>query len=163
MIKFLFGKAGSGKSHVGEASRDYGFHFHDADADLPDDFRKAIGRGGGVTDAMREQYLAAIIATLRRLAPIHPKLCVSQALVRDRMRIRILEAVPSVEYVWVDAPEAVIQSRIERPGHIASRAYAEVVNSMFEAPTVPHAKFLNDNDAARFAEQMRAVFGTRPG
>jgi gluconate kinase len=162
MIKFLFGKAGSGKSHIGEASRAYGFYFHDADGDLPDDFRKAIERGGGVTDAMREAFLAAIIGTIRRLAAEHRDVCISQALVRDRLRVTILQAVPTVEYVWVDAPEDVLRARLEsRPDHIAAKPYAEIVNGLFEAPTVPHVKFVNDGDAARFDEQMNAIFGSR--
>jgi hypothetical protein len=34
-----------------------------------------------------------------------------------------------------------------------------MVNRLFEAPTVPHAMFINDGDPARFTEQMRAIFG----
>lgn len=161
MIKFLFGKAGSGKTHIGEAaSRSYGFHFHDADQDLPEAFRRAIAAGGGVTERMREEYLEAMIATTQRLAAEHASVCVSQALFRDRMRLRILEAVPAVEFVWVDAPDDVLWARLAGRGeHIASRAYAQMVNKLFEAPTVPHRRFINDNDRARFAEQMRAIFG----
>ena len=160
MIKFLFGKAGSGKTHIGEASRAYGFHFHDADQDLPPAFRHAMERGGGVTEAMREEFLSGLVGTIERLAAAYPDVCVSQALVRDRLRIRVLEAVPAVQYVWVDAPEEVLAARLEsRPDHIARAPYARMVNSLFELPTVPHAKFIKDGDAARFAEQMRAIFG----
>ena len=161
MIKFLFGKAGSGKSHIGEAaSHVYGFHFHDADQDLPDAFRKAMEQGGGVTEEMREEFTAILIATIGRLASAHRDVCLSQALVRNRIRERILAAVPAVELVWVDAPDDVIAARLERrPDHIASKTYARMVNSFFELPTVPHAKFVNDDNAIRFAEQMEAIFG----
>ncbi len=160
MIKFLFGKAGSGKSHIGEAaSRSYGFHFHDADHDLPDSFRRAMERGGGVTEEMREEFLSALVETIKSVAAAHRDVCISQALVRDRLRVRLLEAVPSVQYVWVDAPEDVLSARLaSRPGHIASKTYGRMVNSLFEPPTVPHAKFINDGDAARFAAQMKAIF-----
>jgi gluconokinase len=160
MIKFLFGKAGSGKSHIGEAaSRLYGFHFHDADQDLPDGFRKAMERGGGVTEEMREELTAILIATTERLASAHRDVCLCQALVRNRVRERILAAVPAVELVWVDAPDDVIAARLEgRPDHIASKTYARMVNSLFEPPTVPHAKFINDGSAVRFDEQMKAIF-----
>jgi gluconokinase len=163
VIKFLFGKAGSGKSHIGEvASRSYGVHFHDADRDLPDAFRKAMERGGGVTEEMREEFTAILIATIERLASAHRDVCISQALVRNRIRERILQAVPSVELVWVDAPDDVISARLEsRPDHIASKPYAEMVNRLFEAPTVPHEKFVNDNDPVRFDAQMRAIFDAR--
>ena len=162
MIKFLFGKAGSGKSHIGEASRAYGFHFHDADADLPEDFRQAMGRGGGVTEEMREALIASIVATIGRLTAAHRDVCISQALVRDRLRSRILQAVPSVEYVWVDAPDDVLRARLEsRPAHVASKTYAQTVNSLFEPPTVPHRKFENDGNPAKFAAQMRVLFGEK--
>jgi carbohydrate kinase (thermoresistant glucokinase family) len=163
MIKFLFGKAGSGKTHIGEAaSRSYGFHFHDADQDLPEAFRQAIAAGGGVTEKMRQEYLEAMIVTIRRLASEHANVCVSQALFRDRMRLRILQAVPAVEFVWVDAPDDVLWARLEaRGGHIASRPYAQMVNRLFEAPTVPHARFINDGNAVQFADQMKKIFGPR--
>ena len=160
MIKFLFGKAGSGKTHIGEASRAYGFHFHDADQDLPEPFRQAIAAGGGVTEQMRQEYLEAMIGTIQRLASEHARVCVSQALFRDRMRLRILDVVPAAELVWVDAPDDVLWARLESRGsHIASRPYAEMVNRLFETPTVPHAKFVNDGDAAGFDAQMKAIFG----
>ena len=162
MIKFLFGKAGSGKTHIGEASRAHGFHFHDADRDLPEAFRKAMERGGGVTEEMREEFLAGLVATINHLAAAHPNVCVSQALVRDRLRTRVLEAVPAVQYVWVDAPEDVLAARLEsRPGHMARAPYARMVNNLFELPTVPHARFINDGDAALFTEQMGKIFGLR--
>jgi gluconate kinase len=161
VVKFLFGKAGSGKSHIGEAaSRQYGYHFHDADHDLPDAFRKAMERGGGVTEEMREEFTAILIATIERLASAHRDVCISQAMVRNRIRERVLQAVPSVELVWVDAPEDVIAARLERrPDHIATRTYAQLVNSLFELPSLPHARFMNDGNAARFAEQMETIFG----
>jgi hypothetical protein len=34
------------------------------------------------------------------------------------------------------------------------------VNSLFELPTLPHARFINDGNATLFTEQMRAIFGT---
>lgn len=161
MIKFLFGKAGSGKSHIGEAAgRDYGFHFHDADQDLPATFRKAIESGGGVTEKMREEYTEVLIATVSRLASAHRDVCISQALFRNRIRLRLLQAVPAVEFVWIDAPDDVILARLQgRPDHIATAPYARMVNSLFEVPTLPHAKFVNDNDPARFTEQMKKIFG----
>jgi hypothetical protein len=60
----------------------------------------------------------------------------------------------------VDAPDDVLWARLEGRGdHIASRPYAQMVNGLFEPPTIPHAKFVNDGDAARFEQQMRAIFG----
>lgn len=163
MIKFLFGKAGSGKSYVGKiASLAYGFHFHDADGDLPERFRKAVERREKVTEDVREEFLQAIITTARRLSISHRDVCICQALPRDRLRQRIVEAIPSVEFIWVDAPGDLITARLrERSGHLASAEYADSLNRIFEEPTVPHVKFVNGDDAAEWRHQLEVVFGVR--
>ena len=163
MIKLLFGKAGSGKSYIGRlASLTYGFHFYDADEDLPDRFRRAIENQEKVTDEVREEYIRVVIATIRRLMLTHEDICVCQALVRNKYREKILETIPSVEYVWVDAPDNLISSRLEnRTGHIAPRRYAEMVNRIFEIPTVPHVRIENGNDPTKFDDQMKAIFDKR--
>jgi gluconate kinase len=164
MIKLLFGKAGSGKSHIGRLSNlDYGFHFHDADEDLPERFRRAIENQEKVTDEVREEYIDIVIATIRRLMLAHEDICVCQALFRNKYREKILGAIPSVDYVWVDAPDDLILSRLaNRAGHVASRSYAETVNRIFELPTVVHVKFVNGNDPVKFDRQMKAIFGRNP-
>jgi len=161
MIKLLFGKAGSGKSYIGKLSGlTYGFHFHDADWDLPGDFRRAIANQEKVTERMREDFIEIVIATIKHLMLTNQNVCIGQALFRNRYREKILEAIPSVEYVWVDAPDGVILSRLEnRASHIASRRYAETVNRVFEVPTVAHVRFENGNDPKRFDDQMKAIFG----
>jgi gluconate kinase len=163
MIKLLFGKAGSGKSHIGKlASLDYGYHFHDADEDLPERFRSAIEKREIVTEEVREEYIEIVIMTIKRLMSAHGDVCVCQALPRNKYREIILTAIPSVEYVWVDAPDDVILSRLgNRAGHVAPREYAEMVNRIFEAPTVPHIRFDNENDPTGFKDQMRATFDMR--
>ena len=165
MIKLLFGKAGSGKSYIGKlASVAYAFHFHDADEDLPERFRRAIENQEKVTEEVREEYIRIIIATIRRLMLTHEDICVCQALVRNKYREKILEAIPSVEYVWVDAPDDLMSARLEnRVGHIAPRGYAEMVNRIFEIPTVAHVRFENGDDPKKFDDQMKAIFGRNLG
>lgn len=163
MIKLFFGKAGSGKSYIGKmSSLTYGFHFHDADWDLPGEFRRAIEKQERVTERMREDYIEIMIAMIRRLMLTNRDICISQALPRNEFRKKILQAIPSIEYVWVDAPEGLISSRLEnRAGHIASKGYAEMVNRVFEIPTVPHVRFENGNDPIKFEAQMKAIFGQK--
>jgi carbohydrate kinase (thermoresistant glucokinase family) len=164
MITVLFGKAGSGKSHIGRmASLAYGLYFHDADDDLPERFRQAVARREKVTDEMREEYLEAMIAAAKRLMTDHRNLCICQALPRNRIRERILRAIPTAEFVWVDAPSELISSRLRaRPGHVASVEYAETVNRIFEIPIVPHVKLVNGNDITKLRRQMNAIFGRNP-
>lgn len=164
MIKVLFGKAGSGKSYIGQiASFAYGLHFHDADDDLPERFRKAMERREKVTEDMREEFTEAIVATARRLMACHRHICVCQALPRNRIRERILHAIPSVEFVWVDAPEEIVSSRLrQRPGHVASPEYAATVNRIFEAPTVPHVRLVNGSDPTELHRQLKTIFGGKP-
>ena len=160
MIKLLFGKAGSGKSYIGKlSSLTYGFHFHDADWDLPGHFRRAIENQERVNEQMKEDYVEIIIATIKRLMLTKKDICISQALPRDKYRKKILAAIPSVEYVWVDAPDELVLSRLEnRARHIASRSYGEMVNRVFEIPTVAHIKFENGIDPIRFDHQMKTIF-----
>ena len=160
MIKLMFGKAGSGKSYIGKlSSLIYGFHFHDADEDLPERFRRAIENQEKVTEEVREEYIEIIIATIRRLMLTNKDICICQALFRNKYREKILEAIPSIEYVWVDASDDLILSRLEsRAGHIAPRGYAEMVNRIFEIPTVAHIRFENGNDPIKFDDQMKAIF-----
>ena len=159
----MFGKAGAGKSYIGKlASNRHGFHFHDADEDLPERFRQAIKNQERVTDEVRDEYIDRVIITLRRLTLANRRICVCQALFRNKYREKILEAIPSVEYVWVDAPDHLISSRLEnRPGHVASRGYAEMVNRIFEVPTVAHVRFENGDDAIKFDEQITTIFGRK--
>jgi len=161
MVKLLFGKAGSGKSYIGKlASLEYGFYFHDADEDLPERFRRAIENQENVTDEVREEYFENVIATIKRLMLAHEAVCICQALVRNKYREKILQAIPSVEYVWVDAPDELISSRLQnRAGHIAPRRYAEMVNRIFEMPTVAHVRLESGDDPIRFDDQMKAIFG----
>jgi gluconate kinase len=92
----------------------------------------------------------------------HKDICVSQALVRDKYRRRILEAIPAVEFVWVDAPEDLILSRLEnRAGHVAGKGYGVMVNRIFEMPTVAHVRFENGDDPAQFDAQLKAIFGRK--
>lgn len=163
MLKLLFGKAGSGKSYVGRlASIAYGLHFHDADDDLPERFRAAIRNREKVTEEMRVEYAQGIVTAARRLMATHANLCICQALPRDRIRESLLRAIPSIEFVWVDAPEDLIAARLrERPGHLASMEYAASVNNIFEPPVVPHEKLLNGADPAKLRRQMQAIFGRK--
>lgn len=115
-----------------------------------------------VTDAVREEYIAIVIATIRQLTLTHKDICICQALVRNKYREQILKAIPSIEYVWVDTPDDLILSRLEnRVGHVAPRGYALMVNRIFEVPTIPHTKFENGNDPIRFDDQMKAIFGRK--
>ena len=108
---------------------------------------------------MKEDYVEIIIATIKRLMLTKKDICISQALPRDKYRKKILAAIPSVEYVWVDAPDELVLSRLEnRARHIASRSYGEMVNRVFEIPTVAHIKFENGIDPIRFDHQMKTIF-----
>jgi gluconokinase len=160
VIVFLFGKAGCGKTHIGElASQRYGFHFYDADADLTERFREAIKHRRKVTDEIRDEYIERIIATIKRLRLTYRDICVSQALVRDKYRHRILDAIPNTQFVWVDAPDDIIAARLRaRTGHPAPLAYAEMVNSAFETPSVEHVTLVNGTDQAVPAAQLDTIF-----
>ena len=140
MKLLLFGQIGSGKSHVGALlSREFGFHYHDADQDLPDEIAKAIRRHEPLTDTMRDLFADRIIARIDLLSTLYPNFVVAQALFKDRQRRRLLAAFPWLRLVWVRSTPELIATRLqERTGHLASAYYASVVNPAFEPPGLPH-------------------------
>jgi carbohydrate kinase (thermoresistant glucokinase family) len=153
MKLLLFGQIGSGKSHVGALlAQEFGFHYHDADTDLPGEIVDAIRRHAPLTDDMRDQFAERIATRLEALSASHSNFVVAQALFKDRQRSLLLARCPSLHLVWVRSTPVLIAARLkERTGHIASAYYADVVNPVFEAPTVPHLILDNLGDS----EQLR--------
>ena len=57
MLLILFGLPGAGKTFAGELLRDeFGFHFHESDDDIPEDYRLLVAAGHVVSDERRDDY-----------------------------------------------------------------------------------------------------------
>ena len=133
------GVAGAGKTLVGKTlARTIGGAFYDAD-----DFHsraniEKMSRGEGLTDADRRPWLAAmrsIIAGILERAD-HGVLACS-ALKEGYRRALVPEdaPAPSVRFVYLDVPEAVLRERLaNRKGHFAP---PELLPSQLEALEPP--------------------------
>lgn len=159
MKLLLFGKIGSGKSYVGElCQREFGMAYHDADLDLPEVMRKAIRNHQSITEDMRDDFVERIIERIHALSQQHEQFCIAQALFKNRHRLRILEAFPDVQMVWVRSTEALINERLEeRTGHVASLYYAQMVNPNFEEPAHRHLTIENTGDDPWLCGQMLSI------
>src|SRR5260221_3240776 len=81
VLVILFGLPGAGKSFVGEILRaEFGFEFHEADNDIPDDYRQLVlaGRGGG--EPMRDAFYPPLIERIPQLRHSRPRPAVAGAL-----------------------------------------------------------------------------------
>ena len=163
MIKLLFGKIGSGKSYIGQLAQErYGYVFHDMDWDLPTEMKESIERHDEVTQDMRDQFTIATVDRIRKLKEKNDRICISQALFKNQNRVTIQSELPDVDFIWVDAREALISERLKkRTGFTASAYYANLINPNFEIPTIKCTKFMNSAVNTEFYTQMECHFGNR--
>jgi gluconokinase len=153
----LFGLPGAGKSHVGGLLRDeFGFHFHEADDDIPAEYRARVAAGEVVPDALRDDYHHALLDRLAALSAAYPRLAVAAPLLRDKHRRWIVERFPEVALVRVTCAPEVWEARLAaRPAHAISLDYARRVRALDEPPTVPH--LVLDNSSAGSAALRQAL------
>lgn len=157
MLLILFGLPGSGKNYVGRIlAEDFGFHFHDADDDLPTDMREAIIHHQIATDDMRDRHLFAIAETIRRLQVGHENLAVAGAFFKARNRRWLTEQFPDLIWVLVETtPEIQHQRLSRRHNHLADAAYAAQIAAQFEPPHRPH--FTLNNTAGHDEVQIQLM------
>lgn len=159
MNLFLFGQAGSGKSYVGTLlQRRFGFHFHDADWDLPPALHAAVASHQPITEDMRYEFTEAIVQRIVRLRQEHQRFVVAQALFKNRHRERLRQAFPDLHFVWIRAPRSLLLERLrKRVGHLASSYYADLINPGFEEPTLPHSVIENISDPRQLESDLAAL------
>jgi gluconokinase len=165
LIIILFGLPGAGKSMAGGLLRDeHGFHFHEADDDIPADYRARVARGEVVSDAMRDDYHRALLDRLDELQAQHPRLAVAAPLLRDKHRRWIAERFPAALFVRVTCDPAVWVARLAaRPDHAISLDYARRVRALDEPPSIPHQMLDNSGDGAdALRRALLRVLATAP-
>ena len=139
MLLILFGLPGAGKSFAGQLLRDrFGFFFHEADDDIPEDYKRAVAAGQVVDDERRDAYHRHLLDRLAELHAAHPRLAVAVPLLRDRHRRWIQERFPDCVFILVQCEPARWRARLDNRTHTVSLDYAQKVISLYEPPTVPH-------------------------
>jgi gluconate kinase len=165
LLWIFFGQSGAGKSFVGRVcAEEFGFELYDGDRDLTPEMRGALAEQRVFTPEMRAEFSLLLSRCIReKLNEITRKqlpisgLAVCQGLFKIRERDQLQRAHPDARLVWVRASEKLIEARLrKRTGHVASSAYARLVNSGFEAPVAGSDVLDNDGDRARIVEQLRS-------
>lgn len=160
----FFGQSGAGKSFVGRVcAEEFGFEAYDGDRDLTPEMRRAVREHRVFTAEMRAAFTTVLSCKIReRLLEIagaqnpSPGLAVSQGLFKIRDRNQLQGDLPNARLFWVRASAELIEARLQtRTDHVASSAYARLVNSGFEPPVPASDELENDGDRARLVEQLR--------
>ena len=162
MILFLFGQPGAGKTTVGKMlADDFGFFHYDADEDITQEIHDQIASGKPLTAEMRARYFKIVTKKTNELVKKHPNIVAEQALVTNEARKQILEELPGVKLVYVTAPMELLKKRIEvrEQPHI-DKDYLKKALKIFEEPTIPHAKIINDGDEEHIKAQLSDLLKT---
>jgi gluconate kinase len=156
----LFGLPGGGKSYAGQLLRDhFGYFFHEADDDIPEDYRRDVAAGQVVDDDRRDAYHRHLLDRLSELRAAHPRLAVAVPLLRDRHRLWIRARFPEAVFILVVCEPAAWQARLEsRRAHNVGLDYAQKIVSLYEPPTIPHVT-LDDSaqGATHLAQQLTVI------
>ncbi len=146
MLIILFGQPGAGKNYAGHIfAQDFGFHFHDADEDLPPQMRAAIQHKQMATDAMRAAHVENIITRVTALLPHYPDSVIGGGFFKAWMRQQFLEHFPQAVFVLIESAPEVRRARLQRRDHhLADLTYAEKIFSAFEPPA-PGGPVLHNN------------------
>jgi gluconokinase len=161
VLLILFGLPGAGKSYVGGLLRDeFGFHFHESDDDIPDDYRRLVAAGQVVSGQRRDDYHRHLLERLAGLSAEHPRLAVAVPLLRQKHRDWIRERFPGARFILVQCAPEQWAARLAGRQHTVGADYACKVLPLYEPPALPHT-VLDDTaeGAARVREQLRAILG----
>lgn len=162
MLLVLFGIPGAGKSYVGHLFQDaFGFTFHDADHELPDDMRHALANKLPVTDDMRDRFFKRVIETTRGLDATSERLVIAQAFMKERHRKLILEHFPHAHFILIESDFELIETRFhQRKDYLIDLEDALRIARLFEPPTIPHHVLRNDNGRESIIRQGCALLET---
>ena len=163
-LLILFGLPGAGKSYAGEILRDdFGFTFHEADDDIPDDYRRLVVAGQVVGEPMRDDYHRQLLDRIAELWAAHPRLAVAVPLLRDRHRQWLHERFPRAVFVWVQTEPAAWEARLRQRKHTISLDYARKVAGMHEPVTVPYESLDNSPNGRQAVQaQLASILRRKP-
>lgn len=149
-ILVVFGKPGAGKSYVAHIfSETFGYYCHDGDSDLPQHMRDALFRKEQITDGMRKEFTASMIASMQKLSKKYEKLVVHQTFLKEYMRTQFQHAFPHAKFLLVETPDAIREKRyMNRTYFNLGLAYLRHMSNLFEPPTTPHTIILNSTSGS---------------
>jgi gluconokinase len=114
----VMGVQGSGKSTIGAAlAAARGLRFVDGDALHSDEAREQMRTGHPLTDADRRPWLARVARTIADAQAQGEALVVACSALRRPYRDAMRALVPTLRFVHLDGPRAVIAERLARRSH----------------------------------------------
>lgn len=157
IIWFLFGLSGAGKNYVGDLlSKQTGWPVYHADQDLTEEMRLALAQTRPFTDAMRDDYFASLPALIRQHQQRGLPLIVTQGAYKKRHREYLQQHLPQIQFVWVDAPHALILQRLgSRRQGIGADSAAALFRDFEVPPEESCIVVHNDGDNNRILEQLQ--------
>jgi gluconokinase len=160
-LVILFGLPGAGKSYAGRLLRDeFGYYLHEADEDIPEDYKRDVAAGQVVSDERRDAYHRRLIERVAGLRAEHARLAVAVPLLRDKHRHWIAERFPEAVFVLVTCAEAQWEARLRGRTHTVGLDYARKVVALYEPPTLPHLMLDDSGEAAEALRgQLRRLLG----
>jgi gluconate kinase len=135
-IYFLFGKAGSGKSFIGNHLRDH-YHWHHFDADqlLTEELKTCIALERLMPTTLIDDYMAVLTRQIRAFYETQTKpIVISQAMYRNKNRLDLQQTFPSLQLIWVTAEDSLCYQRIQQRNDTLSVRYAQKIMPLFEPP-----------------------------
>lgn len=149
-LYFLFGKAGSGKSFIGDYLQNhYNWRHFDADQLLTEELKTYIALENPMPVALIDDYMAILKQQIRDFYQAQTlPIVISQAMYRNKNRLNLLQAFPSLKLVWVTAEDPICYQRIQQRHDTVSVRYAQKISPLFEAPAgFSHAVLVNNGHA----------------
>lgn len=141
---FFFGLSGAGKSYCGELlARRLGYECYELDQHLTLEMQAAIREKRSFTDEMRDEYFAILKDVIVKRVESGARIIFLQAAYKERHRTFLKTAVPTLEFVCVSAPAAVIEQRLVARGDWVGPEYAATIAKNFE-PALDARELVND-------------------
>lgn len=136
MVIIVMGVSGTGKSTVGKALADrLGWSFVDADDLHSPENRRKMAAGTPLTDADRQPWLVLLRARIEKTLTHGEDVVLAFSALKRVYRERLSVDASRERWVYLHAPAAVIQARLEqRVGHFMPPALLASQLSALEAP-----------------------------
>ena len=146
-LLILFGPTGAGKTYIGKLlQKEFGYYFYDGDSDLTEEMKQALHSMRVITDRMRQKFITRLINSTAKLAGQYQNLAVAQTFIKDKYRQRLLKKLPQSNFILVQTKTDLrYQRRQQRADYPWDEAYVKKMDSLFDAPKIPHQIITNDN------------------
>ena len=164
-LLILFGLPGAGKTFACNVLRDeFGFHCHESDDDIPEDYRRRVMAGEVVSDELRDDFHRHLLDRIAALTAEHPRLAVAVPLLRQKHREWIRARFPAAHFILVQVNLEQWAARLARRTHTVGADYARKVLPLYEPPALEH--FTLDDSAEgpqEVRQKLRAILDTISG